>query len=95
MMMTAMPSRYITGPIHGEFGKKVPTIIPMMTVFAVQGMKVVTMMVILRSFSFSMVRLPMMAGTPHPLPIIIGMNDLPERPNFRKMRSMMNATRAI
>ena len=35
------------------------------------------------------------AGTPQPLPTSIGMNDLPERPNLRKRRSMMNATRAI
>ena len=33
------------------------------------------------------------AGTPQPLPMRIGMNDLPESPNMRKMRSMMNAMR--
>ena len=34
-------------------------------------------------------------GTPHPVPINIGIKDLPERPNLRKIRSMINATRAI
>ena len=63
--------------------------------FAPHGMKVVVIMVILRSRSFSMVREAITPGTPHPLPINIGMKDLPERPNLRKIRSMMNATRAI
>jgi hypothetical protein len=37
----------------------------------------------------------MIPGTPQPVPISIGMNDLPERPNFLKIRSMMKATRAM
>ena len=37
----------------------------------------------------------MIPGTPHPLPISIGMNDFPERPNFLKILSMINATLAI
>ena len=52
-------------------------------------------MVILRSRSFSIVLDAITPGTPHPLPINIGMKDFPERPNLRKIRSMMNATRAI
>ena len=36
-----------------------------------------------------------MPGTPHPLPISIGMNDFPDNPNFLKILSMINATRAI
>ena len=42
-----------------------------------------------------MVRLAMMPGIEQPEPMSIGINDLPERPNLRKMRSMMNATRAM
>ena len=53
------------------------------------------MMVILRSRSFSMVRLAIMPGTPQPEPTSIGMKLLPERPNLRKMRSIINAIRAI
>ena len=58
-------------------------------------MKVVVIMVILRSLSFSIVREAMIPGTPHPEPINIGINDLPERPNFLKIRSIMNAIRAM
>ena len=83
------------GAIQNDFGKKVLVIMAMMTVFAVQGIKVVSMIVILRSFSFSMVLVAMMAGTPQPVPIKIGMKDLPERPNLRKIRSIIKATRAI
>ena len=53
------------------------------------------MIVILRSLSFSIVLDAITPGTPHPLPISIGINDLPERPNLRKILSMINATRDI
>lgn len=36
-----------------------------------------------------------MPGTPQPVAISIGMNDLPERPNLRKIRSITKAIRAI
>ena len=64
-------------------------------IFALQGMKVVVMMVIRRSRSFSMVREAMMPGTPQPVPTRIGMKDLPDRPNLRKMRSRTKAMRAM
>ena len=51
------------------------------------------MFVMRRSFAFSMVLVAMTAGTPQPEAMSIGMKDLPDRPNLRKMRSMMNATR--
>ena len=35
----------------------------------------------------------MMPGTPQPVPIRIGMKDLPDRPNLRKMRSSTKAIR--
>ena len=68
---------------------------PMIGSFAEQGMKVVVMIVILRSLSFSTVREAMTPGTPQPEPISIGIKDFPERPNFRKILSMMKAMRAI
>ena len=52
-------------------------------------------MVILRSRSFSMVRDAMTPGTPQPEPMSIGMKLLPERPNLRKIRSIINAMRAM
>ena len=63
--------------------------------FAPQGMKVVVIIVIRRSLSFSMVREAMMPGTPQPVPMSIGIKDLPERPNLRKMRSITKAILAI
>ena len=66
-----------------------------MGIFAPQGMKVVVMMVILRSRSCSMVREAMTPGTPQPEEISMGMKLLPERPNLRNTRSMMKATRAM
>ena len=47
------------------------------------------------SFSFSMVRVPIAAGTVQPKPISIGMNERPDRPNLRSRRSVINAARAI
>ena len=72
-----------------------PAIRPMMGILAEQGMKVVVIMVILRSRSFSMVREAMTPGTPQPVPMSMGMKLLPDRPNLRKMRSMMKAMRAM
>ena len=66
-----------------------------MGILAPQGTKVVVMMVMRRSRSFSMVREAMTPGTPQPEPMSMGIKLLPERPNFLKIRSMMNATRAM
>ena len=63
--------------------------------FAPQGMNVVVMIVIRRSRSFSIVREAMTPGMPQPVPMSIGMKDLPDRPNFRKIRSRTKAIRAI
>ena len=75
--------------------KMAPAIIAMNGTFAPQGMKVVVMMVMRRSRSFSMVREAMMPGTPQPVPMSIGMKDLPDRPNLRKIRSRTKAIRAM
>ena len=78
-----------------HFQKNAPAINAIIGSFAPQGTNVVVMIVILRSRSFSIVLDAMIPGTPHPLPINIGMNDFPERPNFLKILSMINATLAI
>ena len=80
---------------HAEPPKIAPAIIAINGTLAPQGMNVVVMMVIRRSRSFSMVREAIIPGTPQPVPISIGMKDLPERPNLRKIRSSTNAIRAI
>ena len=90
-----MPMKYALVATHAEPPKIAPAIIAMNGTFAPQGMKVVVMMVIRRSRSFSMVRDAMIPGMPQPVPMSIGMNDLPERPNLRKILSSTNAIRAI
>ena len=62
---------------------------------APQGMKLVVMMVMRRSLSFSMVREAMMPGTLQPVPISMGIKLLPDRPKRRKTRSMIKAMRAM
>ena len=95
MTMAATPRKYALTATRPEPPKRAVEIKAMIGSLAPQGMKVVVMMVILRSLSFSMVREAMMPGTPQPLPISMGMKDLPERPNLRKILSMMKATRAM
>ena len=50
-------------------------------------------MVIRRSFSFSMVRAPIMAGTEQPKPMSMGINAFPLSPKRRSSRSMIKAAR--
>ena len=59
--------------------------------FALQGIKVVVVMVIILSLWLSIVRAAITPGTPQPVPIIIGINDFPERPNLLSILSVMNA----
>ena len=94
-MIAAMPMKYAEVATQALPPKIAPAIMAMKGTFAPQGMKVVVMMVIRRSRSFSMVRDAMMPGTPQPVPMSIGMKDLPERPNLRNTRSRTNAIRAI
>ena len=63
--------------------------------FALHGINVVVIIVIFLSRSFSIVRDAIIPGIPQPVPISIGMNDLPERPNLRNNLSIMKAIRAI
>ena len=72
-----------------------PAIIAMNGTLAPQGINVVVMIVIRLSRSFSIVRLAMTPGTPHPVPTSIGMNDLPDKPNFLKILSSTKAIRAM
>ena len=90
-----MPRKYALAATRPEPLKSAVAIRAMTGSFALHGINVVVIIVILRSLSFSMVREAIIPGTPHPLPMSIGMKDLPERPNFRKSLSIMNATRAM
>ena len=94
-MIAAMPMKYAEVETQGLPPNRAPAIIPINGTFAPQGIKVVVIMVILRSRSFSMVLEAMIPGTPHPTPMSMGIKLLPESPNLRNTRSRTNAIRAI
>ena len=93
--MAAMPTKYALGATHHAPPNKAPAIKAMIGSFAPQGIKVVVIIVILRSRSFSIVREAITPGTPQPVPMSIGIKDFPDSPNLRKIRSITNAIRAI
>ena len=97
---TTIPSKYIRYVITSAF--PIPnciTIPPAIAVrigsFAPQLKNGITLIVAILSFSSARVRVFTIAGTEQPKPIIIGINALPDKPNLLKMRSRINATRAI
>ena len=95
MMTAATPMKYAVAATQPALWNSAPAISATIGIFAPQGMKLAVMMVIRRSCSFSMVREAITPGMAQPEAISIGIKLLPESPNRRKMRSMMNATRAI
>ena len=66
--------------------------IVMMGSFALHGTNVVVMAVMRLVCSSSMVLEPMMAGTPHPIPMTTGITVLPESPKRQNRRSRRYAT---
>ena len=94
-MIAAIPMKYALVATNDEPPNIAPAIMAMNGTLAPQGINVVVMIVIRRSFSVSIVREAMIPGTPQPVPTSIGMKDLPESPNFLNTRSMMKAIRAM
>ena len=86
IMIAAIPMKYADVETIAEPPKIAPAIIAINGTLAPHGMNVVVIIVIRRSRSFSIVRDAITPGIPQPVPISIGMNDLPERPNFLKIR---------
>ena len=95
MMMAAIPTKYAEVATQAAPPKIAPAIIAMKGTLAPQGMKVVVMIVMRRSRSFSIVLEAMTPGMPQPVPISIGIKDLPESPNLRKTLSSTKAIRAM
>lgn len=93
--MASIPMKYADVATHAEPPKIAPAIIAINGTFAPHGIKVVVIMVIRRSRSFSIVLDAIIPGIPQPVPISIGINDLPDRPNLRNTRSSTKAIRAI
>ena len=94
-IIAAIPTKYALGATQEAPPNIAPAIRAIIGSFAPHGIKVVVMIVILRSLSFSIVLDAMTPGTPQPVPISIGIKDFPDRPNLRKIRSMIKAIRAI
>jgi len=90
-----MPTKYVLGATQEAPPKSAPDIKAIIGSLAPQGINVVTIMVIFLSRSFSMVREAIIPGIPQPVPIKIGINDLPESPNFLNILSIMKAIRAM
>ena len=95
MIIAAIPTKYALVATHAEPPKIAPATMEINGTFAPQGIKVVVIIVIRRSRSFSIVLDAMIPGMPQPVPMSIGMKDLPDSPNLRKIRSSTNAIRAI
>ena len=91
----AIPEKYIKGATHHAPPIRYPAMVAITGSFAPHGIDVVVIMVILLSFSFSIVRVAIMPGTAQPDEIKKGIKLSPESPNLRKIRSMINATRAM
>ena len=92
---STMPTRYMVADTHQASAKKAPANRAMTGIFAPQGMKGVSMAVVLRSLSLRMVLEAMTPGMAHPVPITIGMTDFPESPTLLKMGSSTTVARAI
>ncbi len=94
-IIAAIPTKYALGATHQALPNSAAEIRAIIGSFAPHGIKVVVIIVILRSRSFSIVLDAIIPGTPQPVPINIGIKDFPESPNLRKMRSIIKAMRAI
>ena len=82
---------YTNGAIHTELLKNDDVIKAISGSFALHGIKVVVVIVMILSLWLSIVRAAITPGTPQPVPIIIGINDFPERPNLLSILSVINA----
>ena len=82
--MATIPTKYALGATHHAPPNIVEAMSAITGSFAPQGIKVVVVMVILLSLSFSIVLDAIIPGTPQPVPMSMGMNDFPDNPNLRK-----------
>ena len=91
----AIPTKYITGPTHVASEKNAPAKSAITGSFAPHGINVQSIAVARRSLSFLIVRHAIIAGTPQPVPITIGITDFPERPTLLKIGSSTTVARAM
>ncbi len=84
---SAIPTMYATQLTHLDSGKNAPAKSAITGSLAPQGMKVASIAVALFSLWLRIVRHAMIAGIPQPVPMIIGITDLPDRPTLLKIGS--------
>ena len=92
---STIPTRYMVADTHHASAKKAPANNAITGILAPQGINGVSMAVVLRSLSLRMVREAITPGMAHPVPITIGITDLPERPTLLKIGSSTTVARAI
>ena len=95
IIITAIAIKNIAGATIVESLNTAAAKRAMIGILAPHGMKVDVIMVILLSFSFSIVLVAITPGIPQPVEISIGMKLFPERPNFLNILSITNATLAM
>ena len=93
--ISRMPTRYMVGPTQVSSLKNAPANRAITGSFAPQGIKGVSMAVVLRSLSLRIVRDAITPGIAQPVPITMGMTDLPERPTLLKIGSSTTVARAM
>ena len=94
-MTAAMPAAYAEAATHHAPPNIAPATRVMTGSLAPQGINDVVIMLILRWGRLSTVLVAIMPGTLQPVPSSMGINDRPDRPSRRKMRSIKKAIRAI
>ena len=90
-----MPTRYIVAETHHASAKNAPANNAITGILAPHGINGVSIAVVLRSLSLRIVREAMTPGIAHPVPMTIGITDLPERPTLLKIGSSTTVARAI
>ena len=90
-----IPTKYINVPTHVASAKNTPANKAITGNFAPHGINGVNIAVARLSLSLRIVRHAMIPGIAQPVPITIGMTDLPERPTFLKIGSNTTDTRAM
>ena len=90
-----IPTRYIVAETHQASAKNAPANNAITGIFAPHGINGVSIAVVRRSLSLRMVRQAITPGIAHPVPITMGMIDLPESPTLLKIGSSTTVALAI
>ena len=93
--ISTIPRKYDTVLTQPAPAKNAPAKSAITGILAPQGMKVVSMADALLSLSSRMVRQAMIAGIPQPVPMMMGMMALPDKPTRLKIGSITAETLAI